>query len=510
MRSRVSVLLPLLAILVAAAPGVHGLLARDGKAKAIEAGHIRVERAQQQAVEEALAQRSSAQAAPLPGADCANGFAGPYPCENVDLLSIVPIPEIGAAVGSDVWGWTDPETGREIVITTTTFGAAFVDVTDPSAPVVLGRIQQAQEDSGVLWRDVKVYENHAYLVSEHAAGNLIVFDLTQLREVTSDQGFLEPTTVYTEFGNAHNIAINEETGFAYVVGSDTCEAGLHMIDLSSPAEPTFAGCFAEDGYTHDVQCVIYEGPDAAFRGHEICFAANEDTITIVDVTDKSNPVMLSRTGYDTAGYTHQGWLTADHEWFVFGDELDEDGPLTSSDQPVSNTATYMMKVDDLRSPGAVQTFLHETTAIDHNLYIDDGYIWQANYMAGLRVMDYTEESLASGELTQVAHFDVDPGPDEFAFAGAWTAYPFFESGTIALNSFDSGLFLLRADLPEKAPVEPAPAEDDGSQGAPSGQDERTQETAANASNLPATGGGAAAAVLGLALVGGAVWLRRGR
>ena len=40
--------------------------------------------------------------------------------------------------------------------------------------------------------------------------------------------------------------------------------GLHAVDVSNPLNPTFAGCFAEDGYTHDAQCVIYNGPDARY------------------------------------------------------------------------------------------------------------------------------------------------------------------------------------------------------------------------------------------------------
>ena len=34
------------------------------------------------------------------------------------------------------------------------------------------------------------------------------------------------------------------------------------MDVSVPLNPRFAGCFAEDGYTHDAQCVLYNGPDA--------------------------------------------------------------------------------------------------------------------------------------------------------------------------------------------------------------------------------------------------------
>ena len=58
-------------------------------------------------------------------------------------------------------------------------------------------------------------------------------------------------------------------------------------------------------YTHDSECVIYSGPDKAYQGHEICFNYNEDTLTVVDVTDKDHMEMLSRVGYEGAKYTHQ-------------------------------------------------------------------------------------------------------------------------------------------------------------------------------------------------------------
>jgi choice-of-anchor B domain-containing protein len=476
---------------MAANPVVQGLFARDGKAQyGMDTSRSQELRAMANAV------------APLGPLECTSGFAGPYPCENVDLLGIATIPEIGAGVGSDVWGWYDDDTGREIAIPTTTAGAAFIDVTDPSNPVVLGRMQIGQNDDNVLWRDIKVFEDHAFVVSEHTGTHMYVFDLTQLREVSDDQGFLEPDLVYEEFDNAHNIFINEQTGFAYAVGTNTCEAGLHMVDINDPKNPTFAGCFDEDGYTHDVQCIVYDGPDTRFTGREICFASNEDTLTIVDVTDKSNPVMLSRRGYDSAAYTHQGWLTADRRWFLFGDELDE---LT---QTVGGTTTYMVNVEDLMAPGEIKAFQHGTTAIDHNLYIEDGYVWQANYSAGLRVLSITQEGLDAGDLEPAGFFDVDPGPDAPAFAGAWTAYPFFPSGNVVLNSFDSGMFVLGPTLPAvEGPVDD-PAPDPAPEPEPAPEPDDPDEAVADDSQLPTTGGGAA--LLGLALLGGAVYLYRRR
>lgn len=131
-----------------------------------------------------------------------------------------------------------------------------------------------------------------------------VYDLTNLRGL-SPGSTITATNHYGEMGNTHNIVANEDTGFLYAVGTSTCRGGLHMIDVNDPRNPKYAGCFSDDGYTHDAQCVVYNGPDESYQGREICFCYNEDTLTIVDVEDKNAPKMLSREPYDGSKYTHQ-------------------------------------------------------------------------------------------------------------------------------------------------------------------------------------------------------------
>jgi hypothetical protein len=73
-------------------------------------------------------------------------MAGPYPCQNVDLESAIPLPMLGGANGNDIWGWTDPvpdpDDGKrhEYAIMGTGFSTGFVDVTDPQKPVLVGRL----------------------------------------------------------------------------------------------------------------------------------------------------------------------------------------------------------------------------------------------------------------------------------------------------------------------------------------------------------------------------------
>ena len=47
---------------------------------------------------------------------CENGLAGGYPCEDLDLMSFIPLSSMNATSGNDSWGWTDPLDGNEYEI----------------------------------------------------------------------------------------------------------------------------------------------------------------------------------------------------------------------------------------------------------------------------------------------------------------------------------------------------------------------------------------------------------
>lgn len=406
--------------------------------------------------------------------DCTNGIADLFPCSNVDLLAFMPINDIGGSKGNDIWGWTDPDTGKEYALMGRRNGTAFVDISTPEEPIYIGNLP-SQDGIESTWRDIKVYEEHVFIVVDDSSQvarthGMQVFDLTQLRASAIQTATLpltlSATAVYTEVYGAHNVAINEETGYAYLVGSthsdnidSRCRGGLHMVDISTPASPTFAGCFDSDGYTHDTQCVIYSGPDAAYQGREICFNSNEDTLTIVDVTDKENPAQLARVWYESlcaseadskdpltrcffeggslSFYTHQGWLTDDQRYFLQDDEYDEAGLE-------HNTRTYVWDVADLVNPVLHLTHTSNIETRDHNLYVHDNYVYQANYRSGLRVLDAA--NIAEAGLFEVAYFDTFPSTDDLIFSGAWSNYPYFESGVVIVSTIDEGLFVLRPNL----------------------------------------------------------------
>ncbi len=382
-------------------------------------------------------------------AACVDGLAaGIFECNNMDLMSHLSPAELGLSFVNDIWGWTDSATGREYALVGGIEGTVFVDVTGSLRPRVVGMLPSNTSDQ-FFWRDIRVYRNVAYIVSEDTDHGLQVFDLRKVRKATGTPKVFTADRVYDKFGSAHNVIINEQTGFLYAVGTLTCDGGLHMVDLSSPRRPKFAGCVDNNGYVHDAQCVIYSGPDREYKGREICFNSVAEfdpntgelsnSVAIVDVSVKSNPVVISNTTYDDAGYSHQGWLRPDQKYFLHNDELDELFGL------VEETTTRVWDIADLDAPVVTASVGHGTPAINHNNFTRGSRVYQSNYTAGLQVFDTTD--LGNGEMEEVAFFDMYPENDDASFeGGTWGNYPYFKrTGKVAVSSMDRGLFILQVN-----------------------------------------------------------------
>ena len=381
--------------------------------------------------------------------ECADSLAWQFGCSNVDLLAFLPLSAVGGEEGTtaaDIWGWTDPESGREYALLARNNGTAFIDMGDPANPVYLGSLAMTEGSAAAAWRDVKVYSNHAFVVADNAGDHgMQVFDLTQLRSVEDAPATFEATALYDGISSAHNIVINEDTGFAFAVGSsgggEVCGGGLHMINIQDPLHPTFAGCFAHEGtgsastgYAHDAQCVSYHGPDAEHVDKEVCLGSNETALSIADVTDKENPVVIGSASYPNVGYSHQGWLTDDHRYFYMNDELDE------LQGEVVGTRTLIWDLTDLDDPLLAAEFKSDNKSSDHNLYIQGDVMYQSNYKSGLRIFDISDRL----NPAVLGFFDTFPGgEDNPGFAGSWSNYPYFKSGAIIVSSMGEGLFILK-------------------------------------------------------------------
>ncbi|MGB1409957.1 MAG: choice-of-anchor B family protein [Flavobacteriaceae bacterium] len=367
---------------------------------------------------------------------CSGGMSGGYPCEGYDLLSHFPLSTFDATRANDSWGWTDPQGGAEYVLVGLNNGTAFVDVSDPVNPIYLGKLPTHTSSS--TWRDIKVYNNYAFVVSEANGHGMQVFDLTRLRNVSSPPATFTEDAHFGSFGSAHNIVINEATGYAYAVGANTYSGGPHFVNIQDPLNPLDEGGYSGSGYTHDAQVVVYNGPDPDHQGKELYFGNNEDRAVIVDITDKANPQLISDFSYSNVDYTHQGWLTEDQRYFIIGDELDELGFGF-------NTRSIVADYTDLDNPVFHDEYFANNPSIDHNGYVVGNKYYLSSYTAGMRVIDISNIG-TPGSLNEIGFFDSYPSNDNTSFDGVWNVYPFFSSGNININDINNGFFMVRASV----------------------------------------------------------------
>ncbi len=168
----------------------------------------------------------------------------------------------------------------------------------------------------------------------------------------------------------------------------------------------------------------------------------------MDVTDKSNIELISRISYPDTGYTHQGWLTEDKSYFIFDDEGDE------LDGFAPKTRTHVLDVRSLTNVTYLGFHEGRTSAIDHNLYIKNDLVYQANCRAGLNILRHEGDQI----FEEAGYFDIFPSSDSKKFNGAWSTYPFHSSGIVTVSGIEQGLFILKDNLspsfPTTSPVNP--------------------------------------------------------
>ena len=67
-------------------------------------------------------------------------------------------------------------------------------------------------------------------------------------------------------------------------------------------------------------------------------------------------------------------------------------------------------------------------------------MYQANYNAGMRILDISDPR----NPKEVGFIDTTPGgTNDPMFIGAWSIFPYFESGTIVVTSIGEGVFFVK-------------------------------------------------------------------
>lgn len=327
---------------------------------------------------------------------------------NLDSLSHIDYRQLHDSKLNDVWGYTD-EFGNEYALVGAEKGVSIVDISDPQNPVeVYWHVGMTS-----VWRDIKTFGDYAYVTTE-ADDGLLIIDLSPLpnNPITNTANYFNISDYWS---SAHNLYI-DENGYGYIFGSNRGNGGAIILDLfTNPMQPIEVGTF-DNWYIHD-GCVVN---DVLYAAH-----INDGFFTIVDVSNKSNPIILG-TQVTPSSFAHNIWPSDDQNFVFTTDELTR-AFLASYD--VSDPAN-IIEVDRIQSsPGS--------GVVPHNVHVKGDFLITSYYADGVIVHDISDPS----NMVEVARYDTYPGSATYTI-GNWGAFPYFASGTIIATDIDKGLFIL--------------------------------------------------------------------
>ena len=414
----------------------------------------------------------------------------------------------GGVFLNDIWGWTSPR-GENYALIGTSDGMSIVRVTNPDDPVFIGQVSTADPNAfNNLWGDAGVFTagslSYAYYTTEADGVGINILQLNQLDDLgpAPDPTFqIPPDAVFKSGGydSAHNIYVNQKTGFAYLAGvnlvpeadgTTACDSDpFHpsrfntlILDLKpDPLNPVIAACRADAG-EHDFYVVNYHGPDREHNGKEIAFVfdgRDKDAAgrngqrvdatpgepvaggtEIWDVTDKNDIKVISSFTPPGLCFSHAGWTSSNrHEFLMINDEVDEPRDAEPDDgtgffrtafcqsddpqDPLPNPSLYVMNITDLDNPVFQERFAVDSPGDnDHNFIRDGNKLFWAIYNGGTRVLKMKHRK-GRLELEDIAGLDSEPRDiTPPFFNGQWGIFPFDGGDTIVAADIVNGLIVM--------------------------------------------------------------------
>lgn len=347
---------------------------------------------------------------------CGFSVAGRGQAPNFNLTQIGILPYTEEL--NDIWGYVD-ETGIEYALVGTVNGFSVVDLSDNTNPV------EVFYTGGLptTWRDVKVWDDRAYITNEGGDG-LTIVDLRPL-----PQSAILPVHYYTgvdfPFQTAHNIYI--DNGIAYLWGADGGNDGALYLDLTNPDSPTEIGSYntfyGHDGYVRDNTMYICHINDGFFGVYDI------STLPTTNLLQSRATINLT---------SHQLWPSDDSKYIFTADEV-AGGYIGAYD--ISDLSN-IEEVDRYQSrPGSGSP--------PHNVFYLNGFLVISHYSDGVIILDVHRPS----NMVEMGRYDTSPTYSAGEFEGCWGVYPYLPSGIILATDIQEGLVLLQANYQEATYLE---------------------------------------------------------
>lgn len=326
------------------------------------------------------------------------------------LKSRVDFQQLRNTMLNDIWGYVD-QTGVEYALVGAREGVSVVSLADPENPV---EVYWHQGDHSV-WRDLKTYGNYAYVTTEAQSG-LLIIDLSPLPNGSITTEVYYQGSQNATWKSAHNLYI-DENGFCYIFGANRGNGGVIILDIATdPLNPIEVGVF-DTWYVHD-----------GYARGNILYLAHiyQGTLSMVDISDKSNPVLLG-TALSPSNFTHNIWPSDDNNYVFTTDEV-SGAFLTAFNVSDPTNIVEVGKIQS--SPGL--------GIVPHNVHIKENWMITSYYTDGVTIHDVSNPH----NMIEVANYDTSPLQNKNT-QGCWGAYPFLPSGLVLGTDMEEGLFVLQ-------------------------------------------------------------------
>ncbi len=334
---------------------------------------------------------------------------------------------------SNIWGYVDNQ-GNEYALLGHDQGMSIIDITNPAAPTEIDMIP-GPTGLGIIWREIKVWQDYAYVVSEHTSPTtntgIQIIDLSGLPSSASLVTNYRWPNVTESTARSHTISIDDQ-GFLYISGGTSTastggvQSGVRVFSLADPENPSPVS-FWNPWYVHDTQI-----------RNNIAFAHNifeGGQIDIYDVTDRSNPQQIHTLTYPN-GFSHQSWFTEDNNYMFTCNEINGQ-PINVWD--ISVLWDSDPNNDDMISQ--VTTIPVASTSIAHEIYIKGNFGYISHYEEGVKVADVSDPA----NPVIVGTYDT---------SDAWGVHAFFPSDNFVVSDINDGLYVFRFDLLTNVSDEP--------------------------------------------------------
>ena len=324
-------------------------------------------------------------------------------------------PGTGGNLYSALWGYVAPN-GREYAILGCATGTAFYDVTDSANIVEVGFIPGPTSN----WREMKVFSNYAYIVSEATNSKIQIVNLANLPASVTLVG----TSNMASHSSTHSIS--QDGPYLYLHGCNSSFGqGVTVVDLTNPTSPVKRGGWNSQ-YVHDSRvrndtiyaCNIYDPPG---------------TISVINAANKDNLTTITSWVNNPNPFPHNAALTAGRTYIYTTDE--------------TSTPPGKLKVWNISNLSNV-TFVTNwqptgiTNAIVHNVEIYGNYALVAHYTAGIRLINISNPAVP----VEAAWYDSYPSNNNNSYNGCWGVF-MFPSGKIIASDRQTGLYVLKTTIP---------------------------------------------------------------